>query len=115
MRFIYFNHEKGKVKHPGITCVGYTYDKEKKQLKFAISQCSPKDRFSKKLARKMITGRFRNNKRCFIIPDIEVSHGDYKEPKYKDCIDIISKYINNLLSHQKEGGKRIFPQWFEGI
>ena len=110
-KFIYFNRPtKNNTDHNGVICVAYriTHTQNDPILDYSICFCSPKDRFSKKIARKILLGRMRIHKfRSLACPPIT---SGYSEPKYIDCLELIKRDIIT----QKEMGKN-FPSWFKEI
>ena len=109
IKFIYFGNTK-KSNHRGILTVAYRYNSEKKLIEYALSFCSPKDRFSKKIGRKISSGRLKSDY-CYRIFDIEPSPG-YNEPQYRVCLEkirqnIIDQYDELSVLTNKS------PSWFD--
>ena len=106
IKYIYFGNTK-KSKHYGILTIAYRYDHDSKAIEYALAFCSPRDRFSRKIGRRISKGRLENGF-VYRIFDVEPSKG-YKEPQYRVCLDQIRediiKLYNNLWLEQ-------CPHWF---
>lgn len=115
VRYIYFGHTK-TTKHRGITCIGYFYNSVLKTINYQVAQCSPKDRFCKKTARDIIADRFKNSVN-FIIENVEVTHGNYTEPKYITVINLIRDHFNSQKNKKNISNytSKYFPQWFKSL
>ncbi len=100
MRYMYMRNKKDN----SVTCVGYSVEGNK--ITAGFSFCSPKDNFSKKKARAIISGRVAKQKKI-------VFEAKEDNPRYKE----ISKLIKNCLN-EKEGalvGDVPIPGWFKGV
>ena len=124
MMYIYFNRTKKNAGHNGITCVGYEYNEEDKELSMGFAFCCPGDNFSKVGTHQRILGRFAKGKKV-IFADMQ------ERPKYEVVAELAKNIMNNSLPaggqpvkdfvkehHFKEfpsvGGVNL-PWWFQGV
>jgi len=105
MRYIYFGHKK-EGRHKGVICVGFEQSRNIPTIiKYSVALCSPKDNFSKKLARKIITGRMAKGKSRELL--IRSSYGN------KEIIEKIIEDYDYSLSHPAINGH--LPRWAKSI
>ena len=95
------NHNFKSFKNKGHVTIAGIFDKDKKELKFAASFCSPKDRFVKKVGRDLASKRLlEGGESCMTISNIEL----IKETKlYNICSNILW-----LMRVDKR-----FPKWID--
>jgi len=105
MKYIYFGHNKGG-KHNGVICVGFEHKYNCNSLiTYSVALCSPKDNFSRKLARTIINGRMKKG-----ISRVLVLGGNRTN---KEMIDgIIDDYDHSPLPPSTKG--RV-PEWAKSI
>jgi len=119
MRYIYFGHKKQE-KHKGVICVGFEQSQHVfPAIKYSVALCSPKDNFSKKLARKIIDGRMKKGKYRTLHCDGEIETvGRLIEHKKiissnKEIIEKIIEDYDYSLSHPAINGH--LPRWAKSI
>ena len=122
MRFIYFGKHKFENTGHGVTCVGYTLDKDVLKMSFAF--CSPNDHFSRSKAREIVQGRMEKGMSVVVngVPD---------DVKYEEVIKVAKEVLKNAFD-TKEGsvGKMVqdsgykhypkiggvnLPFWYTGV
>jgi hypothetical protein len=113
MDFRYFRKEKTNKDHTGVVSVGYEYatnEEGQGKIQYAIALCSPKDCFSRQVARAVIDNRFDNG----FIAEIVISPFD---PKM--IVDLIIAHYNSKIASAEsygikpynDGGKADFPKF----
>jgi hypothetical protein len=124
LRYIYFGQKKDNSAHAGVTCIGYEFTEEGKAVNMAFAFCSPNDRFSKKKAHLIISGRV--NKQ-----DTIKLNGITEQTRYEKIVllakealnDVMPKGVANVheyvMAHKHEAVPTIadtkLPWWFSGI
>lgn len=113
MKYIYFRtnpESKNNTDHNGVICVGYKHNPNERTIAIAASFCNPKERFSKKIAHKIINGRMDAG---HIIKLVDVSE---TPPKYEEMVKLIKDELNHPLTISVGTFAMVqLPSWFAGV
>lgn len=104
-RYVYFSTNKEN-NGEGIAYLGYTFDVETKTLKFALGFCSPKDRFSRKIAHTVVNGRISKGK-CM---EISVPTWSYRR-RLNEVLPVIIEVMKRKDFRPEVFGMTDFPGW----
>ena len=105
------NHEAPPYQNGGFT-VAWRYNKEKQEVLFTLSICSPKDKFSKPRGRFVATKRLEDGRTCGRFP-LPVDNEDYDHPRSQKVVARVlgAVYVINKDVLGERLASRI-PAWF---
>lgn len=89
--------------------IGFTYNPDSSEFTYAVAFCSPKDRFAKKKAHKILEGRLGSFRSLRIRSDVDL--------KYHDAIERIKQDYNACLwaknFHMPSWAQRNFEEYLD--
>lgn len=99
LKFVYFRDERIlQLTGGGVICFAYQCTPER-GLMATVCYCSPRDRFSRKIARRILTGRFKADRVvCVATAENKIFHMHelFREPLYDEAIDMIKTSYRTL-------------------
>lgn len=107
INYIYITGNRTFADHHGVICFGYRNNMNN-TIDVSACFCSPKDRFSKKQAHWMISGRM-NTGKCV---ELELPEEFTNSLKYKDAVSIIMySFVDDNDSWLKFMDIEVLPEW----